>query len=355
MRRGSDYDRKPTVLDEGEPGWTTDTCRLYVGDGRKEGGYPVVNIRTEQNTPAHIHNNDLIYEPIDDITGYSQPPTQHVLAINHPGLSGSLTKLWLDDRYLLRDPCESNSLANPPDSVVCAPGSGLFPKQTMKTHLQIIGTLAVSGVADFCEAHMLVNSMSGCELSDGRIDIQGSALNMPTGPTSKRPQSPELGDVRYNTDTDKHEAWNGSNWGTLGGDTTTLFINGDDLMETTNDAGLAAANPAKYLLVDPTLQSIGIQESTSTNPFYLYKVEHNTGSLFIQATVFDDYRRVVIPDDIYMLDENTCYINLASFVTFPSPGTWELPSSGPGPIISTWTPPGGTPPLDKKWTILTKA
>ena len=93
FRRGSNYDRDPTVLDEGEPGWTTDTCRMFIGDGKQTGGFPVVNIRTPGNATKHKYNNDLIYEPLNDITGMTQPPTQEVFAINHPGLSGNMTRL----------------------------------------------------------------------------------------------------------------------------------------------------------------------------------------------------------------------------------------------------------------------
>ena len=62
FRRGSDFDRTPTVLDEGEPGWCTDTCRLFIGNGNRPGGFPAVNIRTPLLAPSHPHNNDLIYE-----------------------------------------------------------------------------------------------------------------------------------------------------------------------------------------------------------------------------------------------------------------------------------------------------
>ena len=100
FRRGSDYDRAPTILDEGEPGWCTDTCRLYVGDGRLEGGFPVLNIRTPANAPVHQFNNDFKYESINDTTGTSQPANQQVLTLNHPGLSASIADTWSDTRYI---------------------------------------------------------------------------------------------------------------------------------------------------------------------------------------------------------------------------------------------------------------
>ena len=41
LRRGLNLDRKKVVLDEGELGYTTDTKRVYVGDGALLGGKPV--------------------------------------------------------------------------------------------------------------------------------------------------------------------------------------------------------------------------------------------------------------------------------------------------------------------------
>lgn len=372
MRRGSDYDRKPTVLDEGEPGWTTDTCRLYVGDGRREGGVPIVNIRNTENAPVHKFNSDLIYEPIQDITGVSQPPTQEVLAINHPGLSASVTREWMDDRYVLRDPCASNSLVNPPDPVICAPGSGLLPKQVIKAHVDILGDLtvfggayftngiSVSGVADFCDAEIKAKTITGCGTDDITVEVNrsefiGKSITVPIGTTSERPARAKTGDMRFNTTLGKFEGYNGSTWGSVGGDTKTFYINEADVLEATDDAGQASANPNKYIYVDPVLQSIGIKAATPSEPVYLVKIEHEMNQIFNQVTVFDDYRRMVIPDDIHMADQNICYINIASFLDFPNPGEWVLPNTGPGPIISTWTPPYGNPPTDKKWSIMIQA
>lgn len=372
MRRGADFDRVPTVLDEGEPGWTTDTCRMYVGDGRREGGVPIVNIRTTANAPVHKFNNDLIYEPIQDITGTSQPPTQEVLAINHPGLSASVTREWMDDRYVLRDPCATNSLVNPPDPVICAPGSGLLPKQTIKAHVDIMGDLtvhghskfmngiAVSGVADFCDATMKAKLVTGCgtdsvTVSATRTEFIGKSVTLPAGTTSERPAPAKEGDIRFNTTLGKYEGYNGASWGSVGGDTKLFYINAADVREATDDAGQASANPAKYIFVDPVLQSIGLKASTISEPVYVVTIKHEMNQIFNQVTVFDDYRRMILPDDIHMADQHTCYINIASFLDFPNPGEWVLSNTGPGPIISTWTPPDGNPPADKKWTIMVQA
>ena len=39
IRRGTDEQRTTTVFDQGEPAWTLDTKRLFVGDGATAGGH----------------------------------------------------------------------------------------------------------------------------------------------------------------------------------------------------------------------------------------------------------------------------------------------------------------------------
>lgn len=65
IRRGTDSQRKQIVLDQGELGFTTDTKRLFVGDGQALGGVPVGN---NTNTTISVYNSlsDTIAE-IGDI------------------------------------------------------------------------------------------------------------------------------------------------------------------------------------------------------------------------------------------------------------------------------------------------
>lgn len=53
FRRGNDADRQNTILASGEPGWTLDTSRLWIGDGRTPGGIPAVSA-----TDYHLHYVD---------------------------------------------------------------------------------------------------------------------------------------------------------------------------------------------------------------------------------------------------------------------------------------------------------
>ena len=376
MRRGADFDRVPTVLDEGEPGWTTDTCRMYVGDGRREGGVPIVNIRTTENAPVHKFNNDLIYEPIQDITGTSQPPTQEVLAINHPGLSASVTREWMDDRYVLRDPCASNSLVNPPDPVICAPGSGLLPKQTIKAHVDILGDLkvhghakfmtgiAVSGVADFCDATIKAKTVTGCgtdsvTVSATRTEFIGKSITFPVGDTSDRPVPGKTGDMRWNTDFQRMENYDGFVWSGVGGESKTYYIEDEDLLETVN-----ASPGARQILLTTEMKALGVPASdiTAMLPVFVVKVTHNMNKLYPTLIVYDDYRKQVIPDEIWALDEHTCLLNITSYLDPDGPPQWSLSTDGPGHQVGTgFIPPmhyslGGqvqttAPDPGKKWVI----
>lgn len=78
FRRGNDSDRQQTILASGEPGWTLDTGRLWIGDGRTPGGYPALS-----GTDYHLHYTDAGGDP--NSVGELQR-----LDINVQGLSATL-------------------------------------------------------------------------------------------------------------------------------------------------------------------------------------------------------------------------------------------------------------------------
>ena len=70
IRRGQDYERKLTILTEGELGYTIDTQRLFIGDGVSLGGKAVGNYflgftsdRTAYSSLAEV--GDTIYQTTD--------------------------------------------------------------------------------------------------------------------------------------------------------------------------------------------------------------------------------------------------------------------------------------------------
>jgi len=61
FRRGLEAERKDVVFDEGEPAYTLDTKRLYIGDGETAGGNPIP-VHWKANTLQQITNpitNDI--------------------------------------------------------------------------------------------------------------------------------------------------------------------------------------------------------------------------------------------------------------------------------------------------------
>ena len=88
FRRGTDVDRQNVVLDLGEPGFTTDTKRLFVGDGILSGGVVVGNkYLGEVNTPTSVSTaltGDLVYATKQ---GFNQYFTTFIKTTNTNDLS----------------------------------------------------------------------------------------------------------------------------------------------------------------------------------------------------------------------------------------------------------------------------
>jgi len=75
VRRGSDADRKQVTLSEGEIGYTTDTKKLYVGDGQTKGGIPVAGsafLGSVADVTAFTSavSGDIAYDNDDNILYY---------------------------------------------------------------------------------------------------------------------------------------------------------------------------------------------------------------------------------------------------------------------------------------------
>lgn len=64
FRRGSNLDRKQVILNEGEPGFTTDTKRLYIGDGSTLGGVTIStkNFLVTSATSTGAEPGDFAFE-----------------------------------------------------------------------------------------------------------------------------------------------------------------------------------------------------------------------------------------------------------------------------------------------------
>lgn len=60
VRQGTDLDRKNIVFSSGEPAFTTDTYRLYMGTGNLSGGIPVSNITLGSTTDLTTLNPGIV-------------------------------------------------------------------------------------------------------------------------------------------------------------------------------------------------------------------------------------------------------------------------------------------------------
>lgn len=72
IRRGTDVDRKMITLSEGELGYTTDTKKLYIGDGQTKGGIPVAGSSFLGSVPdvtvfTSAVSGDLAYDNDDNV------------------------------------------------------------------------------------------------------------------------------------------------------------------------------------------------------------------------------------------------------------------------------------------------
>lgn len=85
LRRGTDADRQSVVLAAGEPGWTTDTNKLYIGDGSTPGGVEVSAASADLVTGfEHLSANNLYAYTDSDIKVRSD------LVITKPGTYNSI-------------------------------------------------------------------------------------------------------------------------------------------------------------------------------------------------------------------------------------------------------------------------
>lgn len=99
FRRGNDADRKQTILASGEPGWTLDTKRLWIGDGITPGGVPSLSAR-----PEHLMYVDVLPNPATGVRWTDEEEQRGIgpesLDINIPGLAHTLAGEPITDEAL---------------------------------------------------------------------------------------------------------------------------------------------------------------------------------------------------------------------------------------------------------------
>lgn len=62
------------------------------------------------------------------------------------------------------------------------------------------------------EQGLFLSNLEDSELSLSGVSITPDYMSAPAGNTLQRPVTPEPGMIRFNTDTNKFEGYNGTNW-----------------------------------------------------------------------------------------------------------------------------------------------
>jgi len=231
--------------------------------------------------------------------------------------------------------------------------------------------VSVSGVADFCAATILADEIRGCNNNDvkfghtenihlsasERIVLDAKAMKLPVGSSIERPFPAITGDMRFNTTLKKFEGYDGIAWGSVGGDTKFYYIQSSDVVETSSNQGSRKLQLTQEMTdIDVPISNIG-----GGSPVWVVRLIHNLNSVYPVITVYDDYRRVVIPDEVYLVDETQLLVNLTSFLD--EAGGWVLSDTGPGHVVKStnFIPPlhhsitgaiqTSAPDPVKKWAI----
>lgn len=101
LRRGNDSDRKNTILASGEPGFTLDTKRLWIGDGQTPGGYPALSAAEEFFTYDDGVNPCVLRVNVGDqqAMGVDDPPSlTQILASTAGGPDNQVSYFHPTDR-----------------------------------------------------------------------------------------------------------------------------------------------------------------------------------------------------------------------------------------------------------------
>lgn len=130
-------------------------------------------------------------------------------------------------------------------------------------------------------------------LFDGNANVWSNnattALRLPAGTNLQRPATPPAGIIRFNTDSNEFEGFDGTNWNPLGGSSNIL-------KQTFQNADLTGG--IFQWLHNQNINEIGIVQ------------------------VYDNNNILINPDSITFVNPNRVDINIQSFV--PIIGTWTV-------------------------------
>ena len=110
LRRGTEADRQSVILADGEPGWTTDTNKLYVGDGVTAGGVEVAPVADLVTGFDHLSANNLHAFTDSRITLHHPLSSNDTVSCDSVFCGSLTTDLAVTKGHVVSDPGSHSSI-----------------------------------------------------------------------------------------------------------------------------------------------------------------------------------------------------------------------------------------------------
>ena len=170
----------------------------------------------------------------------------------------------------------------------------IFTDTTINTDLNVVGNSQFTGLVDI-DSQATIASLNVEDLTDNRVVFAGAqgeleddanltfdgsvfdidtdaAIGLPRGSTATRPSAPRPGYIRFNTDTNVTELWDGTSWSEVGSGTVTeafktISVNGQTDIEADSPTDILtfAAGSGITLTTDSNTDTITITANVTSS------------------------------------------------------------------------------------------